>query len=40
VTTGKLERAWSTRDKTVFGGARAGWPATNTSLTWADDDRA
>jgi hypothetical protein len=39
VTTGKLERAWSTRDKTVFG-ARAGWPATNTALTWVDDDRA
>jgi hypothetical protein len=40
VTTGKLERAWSTRDKTVFGGARGGWPATNTALTWVDDDRA
>jgi hypothetical protein len=39
VTTGKLERAWSTRDKTVFG-ARAGWPATNTALTWVDNDRA
>ena len=43
VTTGKLERAWSTRDKTVFGGrgwAGGGWPGTNTALTWVDDDRA
>ena len=39
VTTGKLERAWSTRDKTVFGGG-GGWPGTNTALTWVDDDRA
>ena len=39
VTTGKLERAWSTRDKTVLGGG-GGWPGTNTALTWVDDDRA
>ena len=40
VTTGKLERAWSTRDKTVFAAAHDGFAATNTALTWVDDDRA
>ncbi|HEY7265786.1 MAG TPA: hypothetical protein VH589_30405 [Trebonia sp.] len=41
VTTGKLERAWSTKDKTVFDAARAqGWGTATTTLTWVDDDRA
>jgi len=41
VATGKLEGAWSTRDKTVFGAARAqGWGTATTTLTWVDDDRA
>ena len=41
VTTGKLERAWSTPDKTVFGSGRwEFWGAATTALTWVDDDRA
>ena len=40
VTTGKLERAWSTRDQTVFGGGGALSRAATTALTWVDDDRA
>ncbi|HEY3881449.1 MAG TPA: hypothetical protein VGM12_22890, partial [Trebonia sp.] len=42
VTTGKLERAWSTSDQTVFGGpGRASiGSVTATALTWVDDDRA
>ena len=42
VTTGKLERAWSTSDQTVFGGpGRASiGSVTTTALTWVDDDRA
>ena len=43
VTTGKLERAWSTSDQTVFGGPgrfSVGSLNTTTALTWVDDDRA
>ena len=42
VTTGKLERAWSTSDQTAFGGpGRASiGSVTATALTWVDDDRA
>lgn len=42
VTTGKLERAWSTSDQTVFGGpGRFSVGSLNTTaLTWVDDDRA
>ncbi|MFY9865741.1 MAG: hypothetical protein WAK58_18155 [Trebonia sp.] len=41
VTTGKLERAWSTSDQTVFGGpGRASIGSVTTALTWVDDDRA
>ena len=43
VTTGNLERAWSTSDQTVFGGPgrdAAGNGPPTTALTWVDDDRA
>ena len=41
VTTGKLERAWSTSDQTVFGGpGRASTGSVTTALKWVDDDRA
>ena len=42
VTTGKLERTWSTSDKTAFAGSFATVPgmAATTPLTWVDDDRA
>jgi hypothetical protein len=42
VTTGKLERAWSTSDQTVFGGpGRFSVGSLNTTaLAWVDDDRA
>jgi hypothetical protein len=40
VTTGKLERAWSTSDRTVFGGPGRVAQSVNTALTWVDDDRA
>jgi hypothetical protein len=42
VTTGKLERVWSTSDQTVFDGpGLAGIESvTATTLTWVDDDRA
>jgi hypothetical protein len=43
VTTGNLERAWSTNDQTVFGGPgrdAAGNGPPTTALTWVDDDRA
>jgi hypothetical protein len=43
VTTGNLERAWSTSDQTVFGGPgrnAAGNGPPSTALTWVDDDRA
>jgi hypothetical protein len=40
VTTGRLERAWTTRDKTVMAAARDGFAAENTALTWVDSDRA
>ena len=43
VTTGNLERAWSTTDQTVFGGPgrnAAGNGPPTTALTWVDDDRA
>jgi hypothetical protein len=42
VTTGKLERAWSTGDQTVFGGPDrfSVESLSTTALTWVDDDRA
>jgi hypothetical protein len=42
VTTGKLERAWSTSDQTVFGGPGrfSSGSLNTTALTWVDDDRA
>ncbi|HEX4398854.1 MAG TPA: hypothetical protein VH136_14550 [Trebonia sp.] len=40
VTTGKLERAWSTSDQTVFAGPGRSAQSLNTALTWVDDDRA
>jgi hypothetical protein len=42
VNTGKLERAWSTSDQTVFGGpGRSSVESlSTTALTWVDDDRA
>jgi len=40
VSTGKLERAWSTRDRTVFGGPGGSTGSLTTQLTWVDNDRA
>jgi len=42
VTTGKLERAWSTSDQTAFGGPGrfSVESLSTTALTWVDDDRA
>jgi hypothetical protein len=42
VTTGKLERAWSTSDQTVFGGPGrfSVESLSTTALTWVNDDRA